>query len=116
MKMRHYKFQALLTLASPAADVPSNPHGGFAGGDLPPGEIRRMVVKGEHHTTHGSQFFSALVANNGDGTEWLDEKHAIVTVMVLGEELAEYFSVGDRFSLWSGHELAGGTVTRRLFI
>jgi hypothetical protein len=75
-----------------------------------------MVVKAEHHTTHGAQFFNALVANNGDRTEWLDDQHAIVTVILLGEELGESFSIGDHFSLWSGHELAGGTVTMRLFI
>lgn len=78
--------------------------------------MRRMVVRGEHHVTHAPYFFSALVANNGDGSEWTGDEHSILTVMLAGEEPAEYFGVGDHFALWAGHDVADGVVTRRLFV
>jgi len=81
-----------------------------------PGKIRRMAIRGEHHETHGSQFFSALVANNGDGSSWQDDDHEIVTIALVGDDLAEYFGAGDHFALWYGGDVADGVVTRRLFV
>src|SRR5438067_13787120 len=114
MKSQRYKFQALLTLGTPA---------GAAGGtasqptavDPPPGHLRRMVIRGQRHGTQGKCFFSALVANNGDASEMLDAGHEIVTVSLVAEEPAEYFSVGDHFWLWLGHDVADGVITQRLF-
>jgi hypothetical protein len=112
MRLEQYKFQALVTLGASAGT-----HGGLSvKADLPPGQLRRMVVKAEDHQTHGTHFFSALVANSGDGPAWLGDDHAIVTVMLCGGDCADCLSVGDHFALWSGHELADGIVTRRLFI
>ncbi|MGN6794286.1 MAG: hypothetical protein ACTHJW_18025, partial [Streptosporangiaceae bacterium] len=84
--------------------------------DLPPGQLRRMVVRAEDHQTHDTRFFSALVSNSGDSANWLGDDHAIVTVMLCGGEFADCLDVGDHFALWSGHDLADGIVTRRLFI
>lgn len=63
-----------------------------------------------------SQFFSALISNAGDGSDWLGDSHAIVTVMLAGDDPAAYFSAGDHFSLWLGSDIADGVVTRRLFV
>lgn len=115
MKAQHYKFQALITLNTQAATGSGDPDPGLALADLPPGQIRRMVVRGEHHRTHRTHFFSALVANNGEGSSWLDGNHAVVTVMLVGDELADHFGVGDHFALWRGHDVAVGVITRRLF-
>ena len=104
MRVRRYKFQAFVTVPAPGEVV------------LPPGKIRRMTLRGENHTTHGSHFFSALVANQGDNAEWIGDNHAIVTVSLAGEDPAEYFSAGDHFALWLGHDVAEGVVTRRLFV
>jgi len=104
---KRYKFQALLT-PGPGGD------GGLAA--VPPGQIRRMVVRGQHHETHGSQFFSALVTNNGDGTGWLRDDHFIVTIVLTGDAPREYFDIGDHVALWLGSDIASGVVTRRLFI
>ena len=61
LKVKRYKFQALFTL-----DPPGN--GGPAA--MLPGQMRRMVVRGrgQHHETHGSKIFSALVTSNGEGS------------------------------------------------
>jgi hypothetical protein len=115
MKSQRYKFQALITLGRPAGAAgatASQP----AAVDLPPGQLRRMVIRGQRHGTRGKSFFSALVASSGDASEMLDAAHEIVTVSLVAEEPAEYFSVGDHFSLWLGHDVADGVITRRLFI
>lgn len=114
MTLRPYKFQAFVTVSPPEEDSPDGLPP-TAAAELPPGRIRRMTVRGEHHATHGSHFFSALVANSGDSSEWIGDNHAIVTVMLTGDDPAEYFSAGDHFALWLGHDIADGVVTRRLF-
>jgi hypothetical protein len=106
MKAKNYKFQAYVTV-NPAG------HGGPA--TVPPGQVRRMAVRGEHHDTHGSRFFSALVANSGEGSGWLDEDHEIVTVALRCEDPGHYFCAGDHFALWLGDDVADGVVTRRVF-
>lgn len=105
--MQRYKFQALVTLG---------PAGKDSAATMPPGQMRRMVVRGEHHQTHGSHIFSALVTNNGDASAWLGEDHVIVTVVLIGDEPRECFAVGDPFALWRGGEIGHGVVTRRLFV
>jgi hypothetical protein len=108
MRSSCYKFQAFVTM-NPAG------HGGPAA--IPPGKMRRMAVRGEHHLTHGSRFFNALVANYGDGSAWLDEDHEIVTVaLAASDEPGDYFTVGDHFALWFGGDVADGIVTRRVFV
>jgi hypothetical protein len=104
---KRYKFQALLTLG-PAAD------GGQTA--VPVGQVRRMLVWGRRHETHAGQFFTGLVANNGDGSDWLGRDHLIVTVVVTGDDVGQYFDIGDHFALWHGGDIASGVVSRRLFI
>ena len=108
MRPRTYKFQAFVTVNAAG-------HGGPA--VVPPGQVHRLAVRGEHHKTHGSRFFCALVANNGDGSGWIDDDHEIVTVALAGgDDPADYFAVGDHFALWFGGDVADGVVTRRLFV
>ena len=114
---KRYKFQAFVTMSPSGNDGRSDPPAtAVASAMLPPGKIRRMAVRGEHHETHSSHFFSALVANSGDSSEWIGDNHAIVTVMLTGDDPAEYFSAGDHFALWMGHDIADGVVTRRVFV
>jgi hypothetical protein len=115
MNIRPYKFQAFVTVnAGEDADASGPPP--TASATLPPGTTKRITLRGEHHDTHGSHFFTALVANSGDSSEWIGDSHAIVTVMLAGEDAADYFSAGDHFALWVGHDIADGIVTRRLFM
>ena len=117
MTFQRYKFQGMITRTrrvAAALDAPDDAD--VTTWNPPPGQMRRIVVRGEHHDTHGSHFFSALVAANDDGSDWLDDEHSIVTVMLAGDELDEYFCVGDHFALWLGHDVADGVITRRLFV
>jgi hypothetical protein len=103
--MKRYKFQALVTLDPPAARVA-----------VQPGQTRRMVVRGQHHDTHGSQMFSALVTQAGDDSPRRDDDHVIMTIALTCPAPAEYFEVGDHFALWLGGDIGHGVVTRRLFV
>jgi hypothetical protein len=40
----------------------------------------------------------------------------MVTLRVIGDDVSDYFGIGSHFSLWSGHDLGRGVVTRRLLI
>jgi hypothetical protein len=71
---------------------------------------------GQHHQTHGSQVFSALATNNGEGSPWIDDDHLIVTIVLYGNDFREYLDIGDRFALWLGDGTCRGIVTRRLFV
>lgn len=102
--MKRYKFQALVTFDPPAA--------GAAG---PPGQTRRMVVRGEHHETHGSHLFSALVTP-GEDSPRSDDDHVIMTVSLAAADPNDYFEIGDHFALWLGSDIGHGVVTRRLFV
>jgi hypothetical protein len=102
--MKRYKFQALVTLDPPAA-----------GAAVHPGQTRRMVVRGEHHDTHDSQVFSALVTP-GEDSPGLDDHHVIMTVSLAAPDPSEYFEIGDHFALWLGGDIGHGVVTRRLFV
>ena len=105
--MMRYKVQALLSL---------DPRGRRGPAWLPPGQTRRIVVRGQHHQTRGSQVFSALAMNNGEGSPWIDDEHVIVTIVLYGNGFREYLDVGDRFALWLGNDTCRGIVTRRLFV
>ena len=102
--MKRYKFQALVTLdpAVTAATVRA-------------GQTRRIVVRGEHHETHGSQVFSALVTPGEDSLRVGDD-HVIMTVTLACPDPSEYFEIGDHFALWLGGDIGHGVVTRRLFV
>jgi hypothetical protein len=72
----------------------------------------------EHHVTHSTHFFSAVVANSGDNADWIGDNHAVVTVMLCADDAdhaSEYFGGGDHFALWIGHGIADGIVMRRLY-
>ncbi len=115
MRPKPYKFQAFVTISAGQNSDPACPPLPAAA-TLPPGQLKRMAVRGEHHLTHGSHFFSALVANSDDNPDWIGDDHAIVTVMLAAEDAADYFSAGDHFALWLGHDIADGIVTRRVFV
>jgi hypothetical protein len=114
MRLKPYKFQAFVTISSGQTSDQARPPPAAAA-TLPPGQLKRMALRGEHHQTHGSHFFSGLVANSDDNPDWIGDNHAIVTVILTAEDAADYFCPGDHFALWLGHDIADGIVTRRVF-
>jgi hypothetical protein len=105
--MKHYKFQALVTL-SPANSGPPCPTL-----DAAP---RRMVLHGRSDESGRSQFFSVLVSRDGDMPFMSGNPRLEVVLRIAGDDVAEYLSVGRHFNLWLGEDVAEGIVTRRLFV
>ena len=104
--MKRYKFQALVTpLPDPEGNRPALSSGSH-----------RMVLRAHNAETHRSQVFSALV-DADDSDQFQPGKHEIVvTLRVIGDDVADYLDIGSHFSLWLGSDIGQGVVTRRLLI
>ncbi len=105
--MQRYKFQALVRLGPSRGPGPTL---------VPDGQAQRGVVQGQHHETRDRRFFSAVVTKNIERPPWPDPDPVIMTVVLQGDDPADYFGAGDRFALWLGHDQVRGVVTRRLFV
>ena len=105
--MQRFKYQALVT---PFAD-----DGGDARSMLSSGS-HRMVLRAVNSETHRSQVFSALVDGEDDGPFRAGSPQIMVTLRVIGDDVSDYLEIGSHFSLWSGHDLGRGVVTRRIHL
>ena len=103
--VKRYTFQATVTLAPPpAAGRRALP---------PPGQARRMTVRGRHHQTGRSQFFSAMLARNDQATPARKDAAILVTITITTEHAAGYFGPGRPLA----QELAGYlSATRGLLV
>ena len=104
--MKRYKFQALVT--SYADDE------GDTRAELSSGS-HRMVLRAENETRR-CQVFSALVDGEDDGPFKAGSPQIMVTLRVVGDDVADYLGVGSHFSLWLGSDVGRGVVTRRLLL
>ncbi len=105
--MQRYKFQALVT--------PYPGDEGDARAKLSSGS-HRMVLRAENSETHRSQVFSALVDGEDDGPFRPGSQQIMVTLRVVGDDIADYLGIGSHFSLWLGSDIGQGVVTRRLHL
>ena len=105
--MQRYKFQALVT---PYPDQDGDARAKLSSGS------HRMVLRAESSETHRTQVFQALVDGEDDGPFRAGSSQVVVTLRVIGDDVSDYFDIGSHFSLWSGHDLGRGVVTRRLHI
>jgi hypothetical protein len=105
LAVKRYKYQGLVRLLE------------RDGGGHPaplPGPTSRMVVRTEDHRTHATRLFNALVSASSDAVP--GDAHVIVTVTVLGDDAGECLAAGEDFTLWRGHDIGRGVVTRRVFV
>ena len=104
--MKRYKFQALVT---PYQDADGDARAKLSSGS------HRMVLRAENSETRRSQVFSALV-DSEDGPVQPGSPQIMVTLRVVGDDIADYLDIGSHFSLWLGHDVGQGVVTRRLLL
>jgi hypothetical protein len=105
---RQYKYRAMVRLE------PDTSEG--RGGSPLPAEGGRVVVRAEHHDTHRSKMFSALVSS-APLPDVLTRDHSVeLTMTVLGEDVVDYLEAGDTFALWRGHDIGQGLISRRLHL
>ena len=103
--MQRLKFQALVT----------PDQGDDARAKLSSGS-HRMVLRAENAETHRSQVFSALFDADEGGPFRPGKPEILVTLRVIGDDVSDYLEIGSHFSLWSGHDLGRGVVTRRIHL
>jgi hypothetical protein len=104
--MKRYKFQALVTPSAREDDA--------AVQTLSSGS-HRMVLRAENIETKRSQVFAALVDADEEGPFRPGKPEVLVTLRVIGDDVADYLDIGSHFSLWLGSDVGRGVVTRRLF-
>lgn len=104
--MKRYKYQALVTLLAPHDGGPEAPL---------PGPACRMVVRARHRETGATKIFNALVTTS-DNSPLPGNSHLIVRLIVLGDDAGDDLTPGEGFTLWRGHDIARGIVTRRIFV
>ena len=105
--MQRYKFQALVT---PDADDDGDARAKLSSGS------HRMVLRAQNSETRRSQVFSALVDGEGGGPFRAGSPQVMVTLRVIGDDVSDYLGIGSHFSLWLGHDVGRGVVTRRLLL
>jgi hypothetical protein len=105
--MQRYKYQALVT---PIADDDDEARALLSSGS------HRMVLRAENSETHQSQVFRALVDGEEGDPFRAGSPQIMVTLRVVGDDVSDYLAIGSHFSLWSGHDLGQGVVTRRLHL
>jgi hypothetical protein len=105
--MQRFKYQAMVT---PSADDSEDELSKLCSGS------HRMVLRAKNSETQHSEVFQALVDCDDGGPFRTGSPQIMVTLRVIGDDLAEYLAIGSHFSLWSGHDLGRGVVTRRLHI
>jgi 3-aminobutyryl-CoA ammonia-lyase len=105
--MQRYKFQALVT---PDADDDGDARAKLSSGS------HRMVLRAQNSETRRSQVFSALVDGEGGGPFRAGSPQLMVTLRVIGDDVSDYLGIGSHFSLWLGHDVGRGVVTRRLLL
>jgi hypothetical protein len=101
---RQYKYRALVRLNPENADSALPLQGG------------RVVVRAEHHDTHHSKMFSALVTGVPEESVQARGRRVELTVTVLGENVGDYLEVGDTFTLSRGLDIGQGVISRRLHL
>jgi len=104
--MKRYKFQALVR---PSADDEGEARATLTSGS------HRMVLRAQNSETKRSQVFSALVDSDEEGPFRPGKPEIVVTLRVIGDDVADYLDIGSHFSLWLGSDVGQGVVTRRLF-
>ena len=101
--MKRCKFQAMVT---PAKDDDGEARAKLSSGSC------RMVLRAENSETKRSQVFSALV--DAEGSFRPGKPTLMVTLRVIGDDIADYLDIGSHFSLWQGIDVGQGVITRRL--
>ncbi len=100
--MEQCKYSVLVKLNEPSSTGPA---------PLKPGA--RFAVRARHHQTGASKLFSALIVVIQENSVRAD--HSIpLTLTVVGNDVLDYLDAGDSFTLWRGHDLGRGVISRRL--
>jgi hypothetical protein len=102
--MRSLKFRALVT-TNPPNDEDSADH-------LP----CSLVVRGHQHEPERVKGFNAMVFTDDDEPLRPGDTLHTVTMTVTDEDAARFLRPGERFELWTRHQVGHGVISRRVFV
>lgn len=101
--MRSLKFRALVSIDPATRQTP--------------GAIRPLVVRAHRpHWPRLVRSFNAMVMTDDQEPLRPGDVNHIVTMTVTDENAIEFLRPGERFELWSDHEVGHGVVSRRVFV
>ncbi len=103
--MRHFKYRALLTM-----DVePGEWDAGYPSG------THKIMIRCPNLGQPGQRrYFPAAIYRDDDGP-LAPGGTAIVTIDVPDDDAAAYFGPGQHVTLWNGHDIGHGVISRRVF-
>lgn len=109
--VKRYKYQALVAL------LPEEAHSAVPAAPRPalPGPACRIVVRAAGPPAHQDKMFSALITAS-DASPRAPDFDALVTMTVVGDDVVDYLSPGEPFTIWRGRDIGRGVVTRRIFV
>ncbi len=105
--MRSFTFRALISLGPAANDS--------QGRDYPSGTRAVMVRASSPRTAHW-KYFEARIERD-DEPYLRHDDHELVTITVTDDDdrAATFFPPGQHFTLWNGHDIGTGVVSRQVF-
>ena len=73
------------------------------------------VCLADRHRAMGQVTIAANTTAHAAAATQPGKPEVVVTLRVIGDDLADYLDIGSHFILWSGRDVGQGVVTRRLF-
>lgn len=103
--MKPFMFRALITLGPAAHDS--------QGRDYPSGTRAVMVRASSLARPMRWTCFEALIERDEPYLQHNDRE--VVTITVTDDKAEAFFAPGQRFTLWNGHDIGTGVVSRQVF-
>jgi hypothetical protein len=104
--MTTFRFRALITLGPAAHD--SHGHEYRSG-------THALMVRASSLTRPARWKYFQAVIERDDGPSLHHDDHEVVTITLTGDGNAEFFAPGQHFTLWNGHDIGTGVVSRQVF-
>lgn len=104
--MTTFRFRALITLGPAAHDS--------QGHDYPNG-TRAVMVRGSSPARPAHRKYSEAVIERGDAPFQHHGDREIVTIALTDSHAGEFFAPGQHFTLWNGHDIGTGVVSRPVY-
>ena len=104
--MKQFMFRALVTLDAGASSASAMQY--------PSGTHSVMVHAYATGQPALHRYFPAVFSRDDD-KPLTPGDHALVTITLSDDEAGQYFAPGRQFTMWDGHDIGRGVISRRVF-
>ena len=105
--MRQYKYRAVVSLDGAPFSTRSRGY--------PSGTHAVMIRCSNPAAPAGHRYFPAAIYRPDDQPLAPGEAGVVVTIEVADDEASAFLGPGQRVTLWNGHEIGHGVISRRVF-